>query len=138
MTTDSLLNNPYASFILRSKTLNPQEITSYLGIMPSKSFKRGDIRRDEKKWTHGYWALESSKSVQSIDLILHIEWLTDQLELVKPKLVDLLNDKSIEAKISCFWIMPTGHEDLILSPKLLQKISGLNLSVLLDIYCRDY
>lgn len=127
----------YTVFDLRGKTLNPQEITDYLGIQPSRSFMRGEMRTNNKKWPHGYWALESSKFVQSTDLALHLEWLINQLESVKTKLYELVENQQLTATISCFWIMSGEHDGLVLSSELIQQAASLKVPIEFDIYCPD-
>ena len=135
MDNDLVSQKLYASFILRGKTLSPQEVTSYLGITPSKSFMRGEMRTNNKKWPHGYWALESTKFVQSTDLAVHLDWLINQLEIVKTKLIELRKNNEITATISCFWIMSSEHDGLKLSNELIQKAANLMVNIELDIYC---
>ncbi len=114
--------------------LNPKAVTDYFLIEPSRSFSRGDIRLNDKKWPHGYWELESSRFVQSEDLIKHLEWLINQVESVKPKFAYLMKNEDIEAIISCFWIMSSGHGAILLSNSLLRRIADLNIDLELDIH----
>lgn len=138
MAKNSHSKNLYVSLILKGKTLNPQVVTDYLGITPSKSFARGDVRANNKKWPHGYWALESSSFVDSEDLAFHLEWLANKLETVNSEILNLLKkEHDITAKISCFWIFPTGHDTLILSGELVRKLANLDLNVEFDIYSSD-
>ena len=127
----------YATFILRGKELDPQAVTELLGITPSRSFKRGDIRTEQKKWPHGFWGLTSDERIQSPDLALHIEWVISQIEPNKEMLVELINGKNIDAEISCFWILPKSREGLSLSSELLERIAALGLNLNLDICCPE-
>jgi len=127
----------YASLMFRGKDLEPQRVTEILGIIPSRSFRRGDWRTETKKWPHGYWTLTSSGNVESMDLALHIQWLIDQLEPVQPGLIQLLKEKSISAVLSCFWTLQAGHGGLSLNHHLLDRIATLGLNVELDVYCPD-
>jgi len=125
----------FTSLVLRGKNLVPQEVVDAIGIKPSKSFKRGDIRVGTKKWPHGYWELSSKGAVQSSDLQVHLEWLIEQLEPIKTQLTKIIHQEGIDASLSCFWIMPTTHESLSLSGSLLIQIASLDLKLDLDIYC---
>lgn len=125
----------YATFILRGKELDPQVVTEQLGIIPSRSFKRGDKRTEQKRWPHGFWGLTSDERIHSTDLASHIEWVTNQLEPVRQRLLELMDVKNIDAEISCFWILPTSHDGLSLSSELLERIASLGLKLNLDIYC---
>jgi len=128
---------PYAYFALRGKELDPREVTEFLGVTPSRSFMRGENRTENKKWPHGYWALTSSGQIQSTDFQLHLEWLVNQLEPVKSKIIELQKKENIVGSISCFWILPTQHELLTLSSELLDRIASLKMDILFDIYCHD-
>jgi hypothetical protein len=129
--------NVYASFILSGTDLIPQDITSYFGINPSKSFTKGDIKLNGKKWPHGYWALESSEFVKSSDLVNHIEWIISEIEKIEPKPHEIIRNQEITARISCFWILSTGHDGLSLTTDLMKRIANLNISLELDVYCAD-
>jgi hypothetical protein len=125
----------YATLILRGKGLNPQEVTDSLGLSPSRSFKRGDWRNEIDRWKDNFWSLSSQNKVQSNNLTIHLDWLMNQFEPVKLRFLEILNGENIEAEISCFWILPTDHENLVLSAELIEKITDLGLSLSMDIYC---
>ena len=125
----------YATLILRGKELNPKDVTDYLGLSPSMSFNRGDWRNETEKWKHSFWSLSSQNMVQSNDLAFHLEWLIKQLEPVKSKFLEILNEKNIKAEISCFWILPSEHENLSLNCQLIKKYTELGLGLNMDIYC---
>lgn len=127
----------YATFIIRGKDLDPQVVTELLGIAPTRSFKRGDQRTENKKWPHGFWGLTSDERVHSIDLALHIEWVINQLEPVKRDLLEIISESGIDAEISCFWIMPTNHEYLQFGSELLRRLADLSLPLNVDIYSDD-
>jgi len=137
MNENNVNKHLFATFILRGKGLNPQEVTDNLGINPTKSFKRGEWRTSTEKWTRNYWSLTSQEKVQSDDLSNHIEWVIEQFEPVLPKLNEILSNKDVQGEISCFWILPAGHDGLSLNPVLLRKIADLKLILKLDIYCLD-
>ncbi|MBI5842738.1 MAG: DUF4279 domain-containing protein [Chloroflexi bacterium] len=137
MKRNMYVRDPYVSFILRGKDIDPQDITNRLGIKPSRSFKKGDYRSENKKWPHGYWELESTSYIESDNLRSHIEWLIDRLTPVKTDLKKLFQDISIESEISCFWILSKEHAGLELSHQLLNKIVDLGLKLELDIYCAE-
>jgi hypothetical protein len=120
---------------LKGKYLNPQVVTERLGIKPSKSFARGDVRSGDKKWPHGYWALESSDFVDSTDPAYHFEWLLSKLKTVENELIKILEeDTSFVAKVSCFWIMSNEHASFTLSDQFLVRAVRLKLNIDFDIY----
>jgi Domain of unknown function (DUF4279) len=125
----------YSTLILRGNELNPQEVTDSLKINPSMSFKRGDWRNETDKWEHNFWSLSSQDKIQSSNMATHLEWLLNQLEPIKLRLLEILNREGISAEISCFWIFPTDHENITLSPELIQKIADLSVSLSIEFYC---
>ena len=135
MSDNKNLVRVYATFILRGKELDPRMVTERLGIIPSRSFKRGDRHGDNKKWPSGFWGLTSDGRILSADLILHIEWLINQLEPVEQALLELVNEQKFNAEISCFWILPEDHGGLVLPSQLLERITDLGVNISLDIYC---
>lgn len=124
----------FATIILRGRGLNPDEATNIFGIMPSKSTKRGDRRNAKERWAHNFWSLTSQEKVNSEDLSEHIEWLLNQFEPVSSQLIEILQREGVEGKLSCFWILPSEHEELTLSPKLISKLAAFGLDLNLDIY----
>jgi hypothetical protein len=127
----------FACLVLRGKDLVPQEVIDAIRIQPTKSFKRGDIRTGTRKWPHGYWELSSKENVQSSDLSMHLEWLAEQLEPIKTQIIRIINQEGVDAEVSCFWILPTSHENLSLSSELMMRIASWGLKFSIDIYCPD-
>jgi hypothetical protein len=126
---------PHASLVMRGKELDPEMINERLGVRAHRSFKRGDKRqRGHGEWPHGFWILESSGQVNSVDLVDHIRWLLEEIKPFQESLVRLLADGAIDVKISCFWILPSSNELFILEPELLAQIALLNIKFELDIY----
>ena len=141
MSESASLDKPYppkVSLILRGKELDPKKIDEMLGINSYGSFKQGDKRpKDNNKWTFGFWMFSSSEKIESMDLMVHIKWLLEQLEPVQTKLKEILKDETIEAELDCFWIMPSTHEEIILEPELLRKIAQLGIPLALGMYSPD-
>jgi hypothetical protein len=134
MAQNEYTTRTYASLILRGKELDPQKITDFIGISPSKSFKRGDKRKNDKVWPHGYWELDSTGFVNSADLEPHLEWLGDHIDPAKLSLSKIISETGIDAELSCFWILPTNHVSLSLNTKLLNQIALLGVKLEFDIY----
>jgi hypothetical protein len=135
MTNHEITTRVYATFILRGKELDPQDVTDRLGITPYRSFKRGDRRTEKRKWPHGFWALTTDGHVQSTDLSVHLEWLVQQLEPSIQNIQDIVRSHEIGAEISCLWIFPEEHNGLVLSSQLMRKIADLGVELSFDIYC---
>lgn len=130
-TQDYELIRVSASLVLSGKDLDPHEVTTKLGIMPSESFRRGDYRTDSEKWPRGFWEL-SSKNLGDVEMRDHIEWLVDQLLPHKHQLREILDDLRVKAWISCYWLLPTDHETLPLSSDLIAKLAEIDLNIDFD------
>lgn len=127
-------NWTFASLIIRGKNPNLEEFIKRINISPTKHFQRGDIRKNLKKWPHGYWELNSKEFVDSTDLAKHLEWLVEQFESINIILIELANQPEIDVEISCFWVLPSTNSNLNLSSHLLSKLASLGLQVNLDIF----
>lgn len=127
----------FACFILRGKNLDPQEVSDSIGIQPTKRFRRGEIRKGNKIWPHGYWELSSKNEISSIDLSLHLQWLVKQLEPSNDQLLKIIKQESVIAEIRCLWVLPMEYVNLSINSELLNKIAFLGLSLEIDIYCPD-
>ena len=134
MTDNEIPARVYATFILRGKDLDPQDVTERMSIIPSRSFKRGDRRTVKKKWPHGFWALTSDGHIDSTDLSLHLDWLVKQLEPSNSSIQEIIHDSDFKAEISCLWISPEDHNGLILPSQLISKIAELGVELSFDIY----
>jgi len=82
--------------------------------------------------------LSSSGEIKDLDLSIHIKWLIDKLEPAKMGLIDISKDDSIDAVISCFWIMPSSQEELGIDPELLQQIAAFNIRFTLSVIAPDH
>ena len=125
----------YATLILRGEGLHPQYLTDSLGLSPSMSFRKGDLRNETDRWKHNFWSLTSKGKIQSNNLATHVEWLMKQIEPVRTKFMDILSRNGMDAEISCFWILPTDNELLNLDLDLIRNIADLGFSLKVDVYC---
>jgi len=130
----------HVSFTFTGKDLIPDDITAKLGIKPSYSFKRGDIKINSKGKQqvrkHSCWGLDSDNyGLPSNNPMPHFEWLLNILEPVQEELKEILVDKKINARVSCFWITPDGRINMEVEPELFARLASLNVRVWFDIYC---
>ena len=124
----------WATFRLGGTLLDPDEISTRLGIQPSHAHKRGDQRGHKGTWPKGIWTLTSEDQVQSTDLQQHIEWLLDQLEPVQPTIDMLVTGQHLEADVFCFWESATGQGGPMFSANFLERFARLHVDLGLDIY----
>ena len=129
----------FISFTLIGESLIPNVITSKLGISPDLSFKRGDVEEvyEGKKIerSQGVWEIVSdNRELPSDDVVAQLKWLVNLLEPVKENLRQILEDKTIQACIGCFWIAPNGRINVEFEPELLSQIASLDVKIRFDIY----
>jgi len=131
----------YVSLTFTGKDFIPDDITVKLGIKPSYSFKRGDIKinsnGEQQVRKHSCWSLDSDNNgLPPNDPIPHFEWLLGILEPVQEELKEVLvKNKNIKAAVSCFWITPTGRISMAVEPELFARLANLNVRIWFDIYC---
>ena len=132
----------YVSLTLTGKRLDPEHITRVLRIVPHRSFRKGDPRNiiEGKKsspevWPHGLWSIDSYPDIRSDELTLHFEWLLNQLEPVQEGMEQILSDKTIDARISCFWLERSDHINIEVESSLIARLANLNMKIWFDVYC---
>lgn len=127
---------PYADLVIVGKNLDPEIITNMLEIIPSRSHKKNDKKKDGiREFSNGVWELSSQGQQESVDVNDHLNWLTNQLLPVKNILTLISSMEEVEIiRISIFWIMPSTNEVLILEPELLRKLAEFEIQIVYDIY----
>jgi hypothetical protein len=136
----------YATFRLYGRDLVPDAITVGTGISPSGTQLRGDRRKGIYRPADvGMWKLTSRGHVESTDLETHIVWLLDLLEPVRDALQPYTSEVEgslwqdplpgvVAADICCFWLSQTGHGGPLFSPRLMHRLSSMNLALWMDNY----
>jgi len=117
--------------------LEPDFVTMHLGINPSRSQKRGEIRQSfgggESQVKIGGWFLSSEQHVQSRDLRRHLDWLLAQLIPAKKEILALQEQKSIVMGVNCIWWSAFGDGGPTLWPEQMRLLADLNLECSFDI-----
>jgi hypothetical protein len=115
--------------------VDPDVITSVLGIIPSVSHKKGENRKErgKSKYTVGLWGLRSDLSSKR-PLEEHIDHI---LDLVKPKTnsVLMLLDKGYRGDLYCTCTARGDSCRISASPVVMSQILSLNFSITIDLYC---
>ena len=130
----------HVSYTFTGKDFIPDDITTKLGINPSYSFKRGDIKinsnGEKQVRKSSCWSLDSDNNELPPDNpIPHFEWLLSILEPVQEEMKEILVDKKVNARVSCFWITPDGRINMEAPPELFARLANLNVRIWFDIYC---
>jgi hypothetical protein len=136
-----LLENPnckrtYVTFRLLGDLLSPSNITSRLGIAPSKAFAKGEMwdKAGIRQCTTGIWKLSSKDELMTTNLERHLVFLLERLEPVTLEIIKIADERSLETDFFCYWLSVTGHGGPEFSPGVLRRISNLNASLNLDFY----
>lgn len=123
----------YASLRVFSDTLQPNQVSARLGLVPSRAFAKGDPYGRGRVRRHGGWILSSRNAVESSDTRHHIDWLLDQLD-GKSKELDALRDLGCEVDVSCIWVSAQGQGGPILSPSQMKRLAEHGLDIWWDVY----
>jgi hypothetical protein len=105
MGKDSFSNTIYCEFIIISESVPPEEITSYLGISPHRSFKKGETHRSEHSGSlitrpHHLWAIMSKATIsEEQDINPHILYIKSLLHDKIDLLSKLKGDARLEASL---------------------------------------
>jgi hypothetical protein len=125
-------------FILYGDTLDPDAITSRLGITPTKAVRKGDptpsTHRDPRSRRRiGMWALESALP-RSVELEQHLRHLLDIFDPVSDRLLAAISE-GYRPVLSCGCFLDDFNRGADLSAETLSRIGALGATLRLDIYC---
>lgn len=136
MTAHPAVTRTWATFRIWAKSLDPEDVTLRLGIMPSDSFKAGDRRGKDGRniWKHGRWSLTSQENVVSTELEAHIEWIFERIEPAREQLSELMQQPGVKADLFCFWESESINAGFAFSPTIMGRAAALNLTIGIDIY----
>lgn len=141
----SLDENPncektYASFRLGGDALDPDEVTSALGITPTQAFikdqeipvgRKGKATRRQRT---GVWLLDTEHTVESTSLERHVIWLLDAVEPAADARRALRARRGLEADFFCYWLSAHGHGGPLFAPGTLARIAALDAVLGIDFY----
>jgi Domain of unknown function (DUF4279) len=109
----------YAGLRFTGDRLEPQTLTSIMGVEPTLAYRKGEIykrsRGHEIKGRSGLWLLSTRRRFESLMLRDHFQELLevllpdDSLRLIEP-LRRLMAKDGLEADVTCFWYGEKGAE----------------------------
>jgi hypothetical protein len=112
-------------------------VTSHLGIEPTKSQKKGEVKRSsrgfERTIKKGGWFLSSEDHVDSKDIRRHLDWLLARLLPVKDQLLSLQATEGIIMSVNCIWWSAFAEGGPTLWPEQMRLLADLNLECGFDI-----
>jgi len=127
----------YADYRIYGDDLNPDFITQNLGISPSSTQKKGEMRKGyrgcQRQIRIGGWFLSSEGHVQSKDVRHHLNWLFAQLMPAKGRILALQEHKNIRMGVNCVWWSAFGDGGPTLWPQQMSLFAELNLECSFDL-----
>ena len=132
------LNRAVASLRIVGDDLTPDEVTTLLGVRPSRSFARGDEVRHRRTPPRiagfGMWSLDAPETEPAdidsqVSALLHP--LTDDLDVWRELAV------RFDVDVFCGWFMKYGNEGIAMSPRTLLALAERQIVLDLDIYAGD-
>jgi hypothetical protein len=120
----------YAELRIYGDTLDPDAITKSIGILPSSSQRRGEVRsgfRNRQRIVSvGGWFLSSEGNVESRDLRRHLDWLLARLWPAATALKNLQAQEGVRMSVTCIW-WSRGDGGPALWPEQMGRLADLEL-----------
>jgi hypothetical protein len=128
----------YATFRAYTSNMEPDEVSRFLGMVPTGSIVRGRViaegpSKGVVSKLNG-WFLSTKETVDSKDLRRHLDWLLEALSGHRDQLLALQVMPNVSVDISCYWLSEFGHSGPTLSPKQMHSLCDLNLEIWFDCY----
>jgi hypothetical protein len=124
----------FAWFRVMGESLDPDTVTARLKVPPTRTQNRGALPQAGSKYPYKYsgWFLESQGWVQSLDARRHLDWLLDRLQGCEEALVQLKAEGNL-VDVCVRWDS-VGHGGPALSPKQMNQLGALGVTLWFDIY----
>jgi hypothetical protein len=127
----------FARLQISGDQLDPDVITTRLGVEPSDKQKKGEIRTNSIGRTRtiriGGWFLSSEHQVDSKDLRRHLDWLLAILRSRADGLRSVQEMDGVVMSVNCIWWSRGGHGGPTLWPEQMRALADLNLECGFDI-----
>jgi hypothetical protein len=117
---------------LRVYGLRPEDVTRGLGLSPTESAHRGELRHGAPV-RHDAWLLNSRLAVDSKDARRHLDWIFDQLAARRGALRDLVS-RGASVDVSCYWLSAAGHGGPTISTEQARRLAELEIDLSFDVY----
>lgn len=128
-----------ATFRIVGDNVDPVTITSRIGIQPSKAHIKGSTmtKHPSLVYSTGYWGIDSTVPSDR-PLEEHLSYLLDLLE-PRALLIKEFKEAGFTMGLYCgFFTSDVGLGSIIeLEPDILRRITNIDISLELHIYCCD-
>jgi len=118
-----------------SKDLDPDEVTSILGVPPSKSQLKGHAvpDRPDKRFSRSGWFLSSKGKLESKDSRDHLDWILDRVHAKRAEFMTL-HERGYLIDLCVRWDSLRGDGGPTLSPKQMHELAELDIELWFDVY----
>jgi hypothetical protein len=121
-------------FEIKSNQITPDEITNYLGILPTRKLLTGEfIGKSLIRMKNNIWCLSVKNQEDSLDLSDYLTPIIEQLMPKKEIISKLCLENDVTCVFECGIYIIEQSPIMDLSPKLLTNIVELKASLDLDI-----
>jgi len=126
------VDETHVTLAIHGPDLDPAEITSRLGVEPTRAHARGDARRRGPPWTRGRWSLvcQGRSPTGADDLIRELLGLLPPLDAL---VWDELRKRcELKVWIGCF--LESDNRGFVLRPSSVRALARLGAELNVDIY----
>lgn len=135
----------YASFQVMAPDLDPAQWTSYFGVAPTSSHRRGEscgpageeVSPSGAPWARyrqGSWSLGSEQAIEDDLLDPHIAWLIQALGLPRPDFAERLRREDADCRVFCFWDNSSGDRVPIVGEASTTTLAAAGVRLEIDEY----
>ncbi len=133
----SACSETFSTLRVYHDAISPSEITTRLGIKPTRQTVKGEKRgRGSKVFEFNGWFLTSRETVDSRDSRRHIDWIVDQLWNTK-EVIQMMLLEGFKIDITSFWVSNSGNGGPTISPYQMARLADLGIEIWWDIYFSD-
>ena len=134
-------SHAYASIRFMGPTLDPLAVTKTLRLPPDHQHRNGEPRltrsrngdvREYEDYRAGLWSMSSKEWVESPVLETHVDWLLGEIEPLKDKVRELIED-GIDVDCFCY-SMGASEDSPSLSRATRERAKSLGISIEIDHY----
>jgi hypothetical protein len=120
------------------ESLDPDEVTSLLGVTPTEIQRAGDPRSPKADKVHkcSGWFLSTESLLTSLDARHHLDWILERVSDKRRELA-ILRDRGYLLDACCRWDSKSGQGGPTLSPPQMLGFAQLGIELWFDIYFDD-
>ena len=119
----------YATLRIYTGEMAPQAVSAALRLKPTKLLVAGK----NGSQLNG-WLLSSQTQVESRDVRRHLDWLLEQIVAAQEVLRRMQSEPDLWMDVFCYWRSTHGQGGPMLSPKQMQRLAELDLTIGFDCY----